>query len=85
MRYPTPRTLKIQVGFAASSPILALSFFMKLRTRLKSPSLRPFQIWRTRASYVTTRPALSERTLNRSYSVAVSSTSRPATVARRAS
>ncbi|MDE0068393.1 MAG: hypothetical protein OXO48_01670 [Caldilineaceae bacterium] len=32
MPWPTPRSLKIQVGFAASSPSFARSFLTKLRT-----------------------------------------------------
>ncbi len=50
MRYPTPRSLKIQVGRAASSPSFRRRLRTKMRTRLASALLRPRQTRRSSVS-----------------------------------
>ena len=51
---------------------------MKACTTFQPPLLRSFQTWSRSASYIVTRPALSDSARRRSNSVGVSSTVRPA-------
>ena len=48
IRYPTPRSLMIQVGFAGSSPSLRRIFLTKSRTGAVSPLSPLLQTWRSR-------------------------------------
>ena len=50
MRYPTPRSLKIHSGLAASSPSFLRMVLTKMRTRLASSPLRRPQTRRSRVS-----------------------------------